>query len=303
MRARTFRICALLLAAGACGAAGEKPLLLAGVTRKALYTYTPEEVKAVTKPFVNLVGERVGRTARLEYFKETRDAVREALRGRVQFIFSDATDVVRLEKKHKIRLVAIGCAEGVDEPATRVTRACIAVHADSGLRQFEDLRGKTLVVAENGETIPYLYLDKLLGEMGILERDKFFASIIGCKDVNTALDMILARRADVACVADTDLTCKAMHDGRVKKGQIVSIRKSPEAYPPLTAFCLEGRVDEELIRAVQKELINIHKSDEGNQMVVFFKIGGFALVRSEEYDGVRELVADVDELRKPARPK
>jgi len=303
MCARTFPIGALLLAAGACGAAGDKPLLLAGVTRKALYTYTAEEVKAVTRPFVNLVGERVGRTTRLEYFSETRDAVREALQGRVQFIFSEATDVVRLEKKHKIRLVAIGCAEGVDEPATRVSRACIAVHADSGLRQFEDLRGKALVVAENGETMPYLYLDTLLGEIGILERGKFFGSIIECKDMNTALDMVLARRADVACVTDSDLQCKAMHDGRVKRGQIVSIKQSTETYPALTAFCLEGRVDEGLILAVQKELINIHKSDEGNQMLIFFKIAGFALVRSEEYDGVRDLVRYVDELRKPARSK
>ena len=315
-----MRICAALLwaavlAAPVAGAEKPMPVLSVAFTRKVLETFSPEEVIAVTQPFADLLGRRLGCKVVIKHFGTVEGAALEARQGKQQFIFSDALDFVRLEARHKggehrVLPVAVGCVAGGEERYA-ATKVCIVAREDSGLpsldgprgTKLDSLRGTRLVVAEKGETCSYLRLETLLAKCGILRREGFFAQIIECEDQDTALEKVLNRRADVACVSQDYYLLKREDERSADRGRLIAIWESPEEYPAPGAFYYKGMVDEELVHKVRHHIEDMRNCPEGDQILVFFNMTGFKAVGLDAYDEVRRLVAEVAALRHRVKVK
>ena len=181
---------------------------------------------------------------------------------------------------------------------TSVTRkSVVLVRKDSGIKTVEDLRGKRFIYSGDKVDIDYLFMWALLSKKkGVKVLNDFFGEIINPRVAkeNTVILGVLLKEADVTCVFDTPFNVMCKLNPRIGKELLILAQSeplavAPEAYSP-------GFIDEygeEHLLKLKKELVQMHQTPEGDQLLLAFRIRRFVEAKDSDYDSMRRMIKDI----------
>lgn len=122
----------------------------------------------------------------------------------------------------------------------------VFVHKDSGIKKFEDLRGKRFMYySEKDLSIPYQFMQGLLRKKGLESPEKFFSSC------DKAVNRISASLAVIYGRADVVLETEAVLKGPTFKKNLISIYKFDYPIPYDLFFCRKIS-DPKLIERIER---------------------------------------------------
>ncbi len=161
----------------------------------------------------------------------------------------------------------------------------IIVRKDSGIENFEELRGKTFAFMDPDSNSGTLYPTYRLAQMGESPLS-FFHNYIYTYGHDNSVKAVLNNTVDGAAVENLIFNYMAAQDS-VVASQIKVIEVSPPfASPPVV---VHPELNSKIKEGLRSILLNMNQDDRGREILDRMNIDGFGLVRDSAYDSIREM--------------
>jgi ABC-type phosphate/phosphonate transport system substrate-binding protein len=164
----------------------------------------------------------------------------------------------------------------------------ILVRQDSEIKTISDLRGKRLALPRGGRyKVAPLWLDVLLGENGIREKDSFFKEIKEVQKSNQAILPIFFKQIEAG------IAIKSVYDTAVTLNpQIGQQLKILTASPKIVmqVICMRNSLPKDRIEQYIKQGLKLHEVPAGLQTLNVTKIDKLVAWAPSYFDNMRELL-------------
>src|SRR6266566_628519 len=242
----------------------------------------PTDLLAAGEEFGRALGRLVGASVRVTVASDYA-AVVEALRNRTaDLAFVHPVGYVLANREAKATIVARNLWHGKSSFTSR-----FFVRAGSGLRQLEDLRGKTIAFVDPASSSGYIYPMVLLVKRGFVRnRDPktFFKDALFAGTHEAALRAVLQGRVDAATTFDMAPQVHLKDPALV--AQLVSIAETPEI--PEAGICARPGLPPAAVQALKRALLGMKKPEHATALKGIYDIDGFVEARDADYDPVRD---------------
>jgi phosphonate transport system substrate-binding protein len=271
----------VLLAGGwaASARAADKPLHLVLTPSQ-----KPTDLLAAAEDFGRVLGRLVGTPVRVTVASDYA-AVIEALRNRTaDLAFVHPVGYVLASREAKARIVAKNLWHGKSTFTSR-----IFVRKDSGIRQLEDLRGKTIAFVDPASSSGYTYPMVLLIQRGLVRnRDPrtFFRDVVFAGSHDAAMRALVNGHVDA--IASFDLAREQYLKDPAERERIVFVAETPPI--PEAGIAARDGLDPDLLGRVRAALLSIRGPAHADLLKRLYDIDGFELADDREYDSVRAAV-------------
>jgi phosphonate transport system substrate-binding protein len=244
----------------------------------------PTDLLATGEEFGQLLGRLVGVPVRVTVASDYA-AVIEALRNRTaDLAFVHPVGYVLANREAKATIVAKNLWHGKSTFTSR-----IFVRRDGGVRQLEDLRGKTIAFVDPASSSGYTYPMVLLIQRGLVRnRDPrtFFRDVVFAGSHDAAMRALVNGHVDA--IASFDLAREQYLKDPAERERIISIAETP-AIPEAGIAARDG-LDAETLSRVRAALISIRAPAHADLLKRLYDIDGFEPADDREYDSVRAAV-------------
>jgi phosphonate transport system substrate-binding protein len=244
----------------------------------------PTDLLATGEEFGQLLGRLVGRTVRVTVASDYA-AVIEALRNRTaDLAFVHPVGYVLANREAKAMIVAKNVWHGKSSFTSR-----IFVRRDAGIRQLEELRGKTMAFVDPASSSGYTYPMVLLIQRGLVRnRDPktFFREVVFAGSHDAAMRALVNGHVDA--IASFDLAPQQYLKDPAERDRIVFIAETP-AIPEAGIAARDG-LDAETFTRVRGALLSIRGPAYADLLKRLYEIDGFEPAEDREYDSVRAAV-------------
>lgn len=275
---RVVLIALTTLTAMAAGvpAADNKPLhLVLTPSQKAT------DLLAAGQEFGQVLGRLVGTPVRVTVASDYA-AVPEALRnGTADLAFVHPAGYVLASREAKAMIVARNVWHGKTTFTSR-----IFVRKDSGVRQLEDLRGKTIAFVDPSSTSGYIYPMGLLIQRGLVKnRDPktFFREVVYAGAHDAAMRALLNGHVDA--IASFDLAAEQYLKDPIERDRIIFVAET--APIPEAGIAARSGLAPETFARVRAALISIRGPAYADLLKRLYQIDGFEPADDRDYDVVR----------------
>jgi phosphonate transport system substrate-binding protein len=262
---------------------GEKPIKIGYMICNSL-----EESKERFEPITAYLSEKVGRPFESVFINthEFEDLVREK---KVDFTHSNSILYIIFAKDYGLELVATDLR---GRHAHRDTGAIIT-REDSGIKTFDDLKGKTMVFGPALAPFGYMAQYYLMLTNGIDPEEDlgFYAIPWGAHKHEKLIYGVQFGAFDVGAAPRIDLDLMA-HEGKINLEDFHIIAESV-AMPYCTVGAMP-HVEKGLVKEVRETLLGLKKDEtvlvEGEVLNISKRsyLEGFVLIEDSEYDVIRE---------------
>ncbi|HXU87262.1 MAG TPA: phosphate/phosphite/phosphonate ABC transporter substrate-binding protein [Methylomirabilota bacterium] len=244
----------------------------------------PTDLLATGEEFGQVLGRLVGRPVRVTVASDYA-AVVEALRNRTaDLAFVHPVGYVLANREAKALIVAKNVWHGKSTFTSRVF-----VRRDAGIRQLEDLRGRTMAFVDPASSSGYTYPMVLLIQRGLVRnRDPktFFREVVFAGSHDAAMRALVNGHVDA--IASFDLAPQQYLKDPAEREAIVFVAETP-AIPEAGIAARDG-LDAETFARVRSALLSIRAPVYADLLKRLYDIDGFEPAEDREYDSVRAAV-------------
>jgi phosphonate transport system substrate-binding protein len=269
----------LLLAAVACAAparAAAQPLHLVLTPSQ-----KPTDLLAAGEEFGQALGRLYGAPVRVTVASDYA-AVIEALRNRTaDLAFVHPVGYVLASREAKARIVARNLWHGKSTFTSR-----IFVRKESGIRQLEDLRGRTIAFVDPTSSSGYIYPMALLIQSGLVKnRDPktFFRDVVFGGAHDAVMRALVNGHVDA--IASFDLAREQYLKDKAERERIVFVAET--APIPEAGIAARDGLPPETFARVRAALVSIRGPAYADLLKRLYDIDGFEPAEDREYDPVR----------------
>lgn len=267
---------ALLLGYGGALSAQAKPLHLVLTPSQ-----KPTDLLAAGEEFGQVLGRLLGVPVKVTVASDYA-AVVEALRNRTaDLAFTHPGGYVLASREAKATIVAKNVWHGKSSFTSR-----IFVRKDGGVRQLEELRGKTMAFVDPTSSSGYIYPMALLIQRGLVKnRDprSFFREVVFAGAHDAAMRALLNGHVDA--IASFDLAREQYLKDPADRERIVVIAETPPI--PEAGIAARDGLDQHTFARVRAALISIRGPAYADLLKRLYEIDGFEPAEDREYDPVR----------------
>ena len=244
----------------------------------------PTDLLATGQEFGQVLGRLVGMPVRVTVASDYA-AVIEALRNRTaDLAFVHPVGYVLASREAKATIVAKNLWHGKSTFTSR-----IYVRRDSGLRQLEDLRGKTMAFVDPASSSGYTYPMVLLIQRGLVRnRDPrtFFRDVTFAGSHDAAMRALLNGHVDA--IASFDLAREQYLKDTADREKIVVVAETPPI--PEAGIAARDGLEPDTLARVREALLSIRGPAYADLLKRLYDIDGFEPAEDREYDSVRAAV-------------
>ena len=241
----------------------------------------PTDLLAAGEEFGKVLGRLVGVTVKVTVASDYA-AVVEALRNRTaDLAFTHPGGYVLASREAKATIVAKNVWHGKSTFTSR-----IFVRKDGGVRQLEDLRGKTMAFVDPTSSSGYIYPMALLIQRGLVKnRDpkSFFREVVFAGAHDAAMRALLNGHVDA--IASFDLAREQYLKDPTERERIVFVAETPPI--PEAGIAARDGLDPQTFARVRAALISIRGPAYAALLKRLYDIDGFEPAEDREYDPVR----------------
>ena len=275
MRALVVALALLLGCAGALSAQTKPLHLVLTPSQK------PTDLLAAGEEFGQVLGRLLGVPVKVTVASDYA-AVVEALRNRTaDLAFTHPGGYVLASREAKATIVAKNVWHGKSSFTSR-----IFVRKDGGVRQLEELRGKTMAFVDPTSSSGYIYPMALLIQRGLVKnRDprSFFREVVFAGAHDAAMRALLNGHVDA--IASFDLAREQYLKDPAERERIVVIAETPPI--PEAGIAARDGLDQHTFARVRAALISIRGPAYADLLKRLYEIDGFEPAEDREYDPVR----------------
>lgn len=288
----------VLLLAGGCSAKSYPTVSLKAVKpleqqkkdekkplRVALSSITsPRQSRVYYEDLLNYLGEATGKPVQIiqrKSYAEVNDLLRA---GSVDLAFVCTYSYVAGRYEFGLDLIAAPLIRGKN-----TYQSYIITGSDSGIKSFDEFKGKRFAFTDPMSTTGTLYPVFLLVEMGQLP-ETYFSSYFYTYSHDNSIEAVAQGVVDGATVDSTvfDNLVEQMPD-YAKKLKVIG--RSPEyAMPPVV---VRSNLGPEVKTRIQQVLLDMHETNKGREILQQLRIDRFVLVDDGSYNSVRKLARAV----------
>jgi phosphonate transport system substrate-binding protein len=241
----------------------------------------PTDLLAAGEEFGRVLGRLVAMPVRVTVASDYA-AVVEALRNRTaDLAFTHPGGYVLASREAKATIVAKNLWHGKSTFTSR-----IFVRKDSGVRDVEDLRGKTIAFVDPTSSSGYIYPMALLIQRGLVKnRDPktFFREAVFAGAHDAAMRALLNGHVDA--IASFDLAREQYLKDAAERERIIFVAET--APIPEAGIAARAGLDPETFARVRSALIAIRGPAYADLLKRLYDIDGFEPAEDREYDPVR----------------
>jgi phosphonate transport system substrate-binding protein len=241
----------------------------------------PTDLLAAGEDFGRVLGRLVGMPVKVTVASDYA-AVVEALRNRTaDLAFTHPGGYVLASREAKATIVAKNLWHGKSTFTSR-----IFVRKDSGMRQVEELRGKTIAFVDPTSSSGYIYPMALLIQRGLVKnRDpkSFFRDVVFAGGHDAAMRALVNGHVDA--IASFDLAREQYLKDPAERARIVFIAETPPI--PEAGIAARDGLDPPTLARVRAALLSIRGPAHADLLKRLYDIDGFEPAEDREYDPVR----------------
>jgi phosphonate transport system substrate-binding protein len=241
----------------------------------------PTDLLAAGEEFGRVLGRLVGTPVRVTVAADYA-AVVEALRNHTaDLAFAHPGGYVLASREAKATIVAKNVWHGKSTFTSR-----IFVRKDAGVRDVEDLRGKTIAFVDPTSSSGYIYPMALLIQRGLVKnRDPktFFREAMFAGAHDAAMRALLNGHVDA--IASFDLAREQYLKDPAARERITFVAETPPI--PEAGIAARDGLDPQLFARVRAALISIRGPAYADLLKRLYDIDGFEPAEDREYDPVR----------------
>jgi phosphonate transport system substrate-binding protein len=275
MRALVVALALLLGCAGALSAQTKPLHLVLTPSQK------PTDLLAAGEEFGQVLGRLLGVPVKVTVASDYA-AVVEALRNRTaDLAFTHPGGYVLASREAKATIVAKNVWHGKSSFTSR-----IFVRKDGGVRQLEELRGKTMAFVDPTSSSGYIYPMALLIQRGLVKnRDprSFFREVVFSGAHDAAMRALLNGHVDA--IASFDLAREQYLKDPAERERIIFVAETPPI--PEAGIAARDGLDPQTFARVRAALISIRGPAYADLLKRLYEIDGFEPAEDREYDPVR----------------
>ena len=275
MRALVVALALLLGCAGALSAQTKPLHLVLTPSQK------PTDLLAAGEEFGQVLGRLLGVPVKVTVASDYA-AVVEALRNRTaDLAFTHPGGYVLASREAKATIVAKNVWHGKSSFTSR-----IFVRKDGGVRQLEELRGKTMAFVDPTSSSGYIYPMALLIQRGLVKnRDprSFFREVVFAGAHDAAMRALLNGHVDA--IASFDLAREQYLKDPAERERIIFVAETPPI--PEAGIAARDGLDPQTFARVRAALISIRGPAYADLLKRLYEIDGFEPAEDREYDPVR----------------
>jgi phosphonate transport system substrate-binding protein len=273
---RALLLALVLLAVGPAAAAPPTSLHLVLTPSQ-----KPTDLLAAGEDFGRVLGRLVGMPVKVTVASDYA-AVVEALRNRTaDLAFTHPGGYVLASREAKATIVAKNLWHGKSTFTSR-----IFVRKDGGVRQLEELRGKTIAFVDPTSSSGYIYPMALLIQRGLVKnRDpkSFFRDVVFAGGHDAAMRALVNGHVDA--IASFDLAREQYLKDPAERARIVFIAETPPI--PEAGIAARDGLDPPTLARVRAALLSIRGPAHAELLKRLYDIDGFEPAEDREYDPVR----------------
>ena len=291
---------ALLLALFVCGCGD------AGNSRKVLRVgFVPAEdaqqVMQNAQPIVDVLRKRLNMEVQ-PFVATDYTGVVEALRvNKLDIAFLTPASYVLAKNEANVRVVLKSERKGIP-----FYYAAIIVRADSGIRNLEDLRGKTFAFGDSLSTTGNVIPRQMLKERGI-DPVRDFKQVLFSGGHDATVLAVLHGKVDAGATyanspdgSDTAWMRYLKNADEAKKIRAIAFSEPI----PADNLVVSASLDRALVEKIEQTFIDLSRDPEGKKMLrELYQIDGFVPATDGDYDSVRRAFADAGIVIKDALQK
>lgn len=241
----------------------------------------PTDLLAAGEEFGRVLGRLVGMPVRVTVAADYA-AVVEALRNHTaDLAFTHPGGYVLASREAKATIVAKNVWHGKSTFTSR-----IFVRKDAGVRDVEDLRGKTIAFVDPTSSSGYIYPMALLIQRGLVKnRDPktFFREAMFAGAHDAAMRALLNGHVDA--IASFDLAREQYLKDPAERERIIFVAETQPI--PEAGIAARNGLDPQLFARVRAALISIRGPAYADLLKRLYEIDGFEPAEDREYDPVR----------------
>jgi phosphonate transport system substrate-binding protein len=279
LRARVLALLLVLAAGWTAPALAGRPLHLVLTPSQ-----KPTDLLAAGEEFGRTLARLLGAPVRVTVASDYA-AVIEALRNRTaDLAFVHPVGYVLASREAKATIVAKNLWHGKSTFTSR-----IYVRRDSGVRQLEDLRGRTMAFVDPASSSGYTYPMVLLIQRGLVRnRDPktFFREVVFAGSHDAAMRALLNGHVDA--IASFDLAREQYLKDPAERERVVSVAETPPI--PEAGIAARAGLEPETFARVRAALVSIRGPAYADLLRRLYDIDGFEPAEDREYDSVRAAV-------------
>ncbi len=183
------------------------------------------------------------------------------------------------------KLGVVPLARPVNLDGQSTYHAYIYTRKDSGIKTVADMRGKKFAFVEKATTAGYIFPLAYLKEHGVENIDNYFSEYFYSGSHDASLHAVLQGDADVGASKNTVFDWVAASNPQVTEEIVILARSSTV---PSNALCVRKGLPDDIKSALQKALLDLHKTPEGEEVLKKFKALKFIETSLSDYDPVFE---------------
>jgi phosphonate transport system substrate-binding protein len=241
----------------------------------------PTDLLVAGEEFGRVLGRLVGVPVRVTVAADYA-AVVEALRNQTaDLAFTHPGGYVLASREAKATIVAKNVWHGKSTFTSR-----IFVRKDSGVRDLEDLRGKTIAFVDPTSSSGYIYPMALLIQRGLVKnRDPktFFREAVFAGAHDAAMRALLNGHVDA--IASFDLAREQYLKDPAERERLTFVAETPPI--PEAGIAARAGLDADMFARIRTALVSIRGPAYADLLKRLYDIDGFEPAEDREYDPVR----------------
>jgi len=248
----------------------------------------PEKSMEMYQPFVDYVGEKLGRKPIALYrptYSETNDLVRYQ---RCDFAIVCTYPFIRGEKEFGMQALVVPRVRGEE-----TYQSFILVPKSSRATSIWDLRGKRFASADIISTTGWLYPAMVLMDSG-KNPNKFFGEHLITGSHDRSVQAVLDGFVDGAAVHGIVYRQMIAEDPSIQQKVRILAESPPFGIPPIV---VHPTLDPKLRDAIQSVLLNMDKDARGKSILAKLQIEQFAVPDADLFDPLRLAVSKLEKWR------
>jgi phosphate/phosphite/phosphonate ABC transporter binding protein len=239
----------------------------------------PAEMQEEFQPLMDYMTQSIGTKVTLYIAKNYGDLKEQVEAGTVDIGSFSPFAYVDAFKGGKIKLIAQSI---LDHSA--FYRGIIITKRDSGIKDLAALKGKRFAFVDPKSASGYVYPRAMLIEKGF-DPDKFFKETIYAGGHDRVITSVLEGKVEAGAIYDGALAI-AKGNGLPTEDLIIIASTDPI---PHDAIVVRSNLDDATTRKIQKALIDLEKTKEGQKAIANSKkkLTGHILAEDKTFDVVR----------------
>jgi phosphonate transport system substrate-binding protein len=171
-------------------------------------------------------------------------------------------------------------------------KSFIVVRKDSGLKNFNDLRGKKFSFVDKQSTSGYLFPRVMMADLGVTKLDDYFSKVVFLDDHLSSLISIYNGYVDGGVVSSFIFDSQ---EAKKYQKDLTVIMETGDI--PISCFIVRSDLNQEDVKKLKDAFLDIGKSDETIELRKILRVDGYVEAKDSDYSSIRDAMKKLSTLK------